>query len=106
MDDASRAGKTPGSGERSTTVIVVEEKSGRVARATAVLRPKTPAPTMRIEEGGGEFWAVVVLVEGEEEEGRKLESGSDVMEDISGDQGSGSGQGDEEKREGEGEAVG
>lgn len=53
MDEASRAGKTPGVGERSTTVRVLEANSGRVARARAVERPKTPAPMMRIEEGGG-----------------------------------------------------
>ncbi len=40
-----------GKGERSRTVILVEEKGGRVARERAVERPKTPEPIMRIDEG-------------------------------------------------------
>lgn len=51
MEEASRAGKTPGVGERSRTVMVVALNSGRLVRARAVESPKTPAPTMRMEEG-------------------------------------------------------
>lgn len=51
MEEASREGKTPGVGERSRTVMEVEENSGRVVRARAVESPKTPEPTMRMEEG-------------------------------------------------------
>ena len=54
MEEASRLGKTPGSGERSRTVILVElGRAGLRARERAVLSPKTPAPTMRMLEGGG-----------------------------------------------------
>jgi len=38
--------------DRSTTVIEHWEKSSRRARTKAVLSPKTPEPTMRIDEGG------------------------------------------------------
>lgn len=51
MEEASRAGKTPGVGERSSTVMEVEANSGRAVRARAVESPKTPEPTMRMEEG-------------------------------------------------------
>jgi len=36
-----------GNGERSKTIIFVSENVGRCARAYAVLRPKTPEPTIR-----------------------------------------------------------
>jgi len=51
---ASDAGNVSGfdGSQRSTTVMVHCEKISRRARANAVLRPKTPEPTMRIEEGG------------------------------------------------------
>ena len=42
-----------GKGERSRTVILVLEYSGRWVSAYAVARPKTPDPMMRIEEGTG-----------------------------------------------------
>ena len=60
IDEASRAGKTGGEEDeeeegaeaRSTTVIVVWKKTSRCVKARAVERPKTPAPMMRIEDGG------------------------------------------------------
>jgi hypothetical protein len=45
---ASGAGMTL---ERSRMVMAVPAKEGRWVRAKAVLSPKTPAPTMRTEEG-------------------------------------------------------
>ena len=70
---ASTAGKAaPEASDRSTTVMEHVENSGRRVRARAVLRPNTPEPTMRMDDGGEK---VVVLVfggqdgeEGEEEE--------------------------------------
>lgn len=66
--DASRAGNTglvatppdEGSVALSTTVMEAPENTFRRARAKAVLRPKTPEPMMRMDEGGEN-------VEGEEE---------------------------------------
>jgi len=51
---ASGAGNASGfdGSHLSTTVMVHCAKTSRRARAQAVLRPKTPEPTMRIEEGG------------------------------------------------------
>ena len=47
------------------------ENSGRRVKARAVLRPKTPEPTMRMDEGGEK---VVLVVGGEEDvEGREEE---------------------------------
>jgi hypothetical protein len=40
-----------GKGERSRRVMRLFLKEGRVARARAVERPKTPEPIMRIEDG-------------------------------------------------------
>jgi hypothetical protein len=50
---ASGDGNAPGweGSDRSTTVMEHREKASRRARAKAVLRPKTPEPMMRIEEG-------------------------------------------------------
>lgn len=39
--------------ERSTTVIFEDLKAGRWVSASAVLRPKTPEPRIRISIGGG-----------------------------------------------------
>jgi hypothetical protein len=51
---ASGEGNAPGweGSDLSTTVIEHRAKTWRRARARAVLSPKTPEPTMRIEEGG------------------------------------------------------
>lgn len=38
---------------RSRRVMTVFLKEGRVLRARAVERPKTPEPRMRIDDGGG-----------------------------------------------------
>lgn len=83
MEEASRLGKTPGCGERSRTVIVVDlGRSGLRARERAVLSPKTPAPTMRMLEGSGPFslrgeggFALVLKGDGEGLQGGRLEGG-------------------------------
>jgi hypothetical protein len=77
---ASREGKAPGSEgfDLSTTVIEHRAKASRRVRARAVLSPKTPEPTMRMEEGGEN-----VLEEGEGEEGE--EEAEAAEEDILGD---------------------
>ena len=49
IEEASRAGKTSGSGERSMIVIGVSEGiSEHRVRARAVLRPNTPEPIIRM----------------------------------------------------------
>jgi hypothetical protein len=78
MEEASRLGKTSPLGEeRSRTVIFVPAlvRAGLRARERAVLRPKTPAPTMRMLEGiGGPFLLLLSSRGGElEEEGGRDE---------------------------------
>lgn len=85
MEEASRLGKTPGCGERSRTVMVVDlGRSGLRARERAVLSPKTPAPTMRMLEGSGPFslrgeggFALVLKGDGEGLQGGMLEEGGE-----------------------------
>ena len=56
MEAASGAGKS----RRSRRVIEVVLNASRWARAWAVLRPKTPEPTIKIEEG---MVSVVAILE-------------------------------------------
>jgi hypothetical protein len=79
---ASGEGKGPGSEgfDLSTTAIEHRAKASRRVRARAVLSPKTPEPTMRMEEGGEN-----VLEEGEGEEGEEEEKAEAAEEDILGD---------------------
>lgn len=81
---ASGEGKAPGSEgfDLSTTVIEHWAKASRRVRARAVLSPKTPEPTMRMEEGGEN---VLEEGEGEEEEEEEEEKAEAAEEDILGD---------------------
>lgn len=74
---ASGAGKVSGldGSDLSTTVMEQLAKASRRVKARAVLRPNTPEPMMRIEEGGekgAEEESAVILslgAEGRENEG-------------------------------------
>jgi hypothetical protein len=59
-----------GKGERSRTVIFEAEKDARRVRESAVLRPKTPEPIMRIDPGA-EGGIVHLGVEIEERRGEE-----------------------------------
>jgi hypothetical protein len=51
MGPITLAASLAGNGDLSMTVMVVFSKRGLLQREYAVVRPKTPAPTMRMEEG-------------------------------------------------------